>query len=95
MTAQPPPTATAERPPSVAVVTLGCGRNEVDSDQLQGKWKQVKGKAQETWGKLTNDDLDVIEGKADQLACKIQERYGKSREEAEKEVEEFCTSCNC
>lgn len=67
----------------------------MNSDQLQGKWKQVKGQAREKWGRLTNDDLDVIEGKADQLAGKIQERYGKSREEAEKEVEEFCSTCQC
>lgn len=67
----------------------------MNKDQLQGKWTQVKGKAREQWGKLTDDDLDVVEGKADQLAGKIQERYGKSREEAEKEVDQFCKSCNC
>ena len=67
----------------------------MNSDQLKGKWKQVKGQAREKWGRLTNDDLDVIDGKAEQLAGKIQERYGKSREEAEKEVEEFCSTCQC
>lgn len=67
----------------------------VNTDTLKGNWKQLKGKAQERWGKLTNDDLDVIEGRSEQLAGKIQERYGKSREEAEKEVKEFCNSCSC
>ena len=67
----------------------------MNRDQLQGKWKQFRGRAQEKWGKLTNDDLDVVDGKADQLAGKIQERYGKTREEAEKEVDEFCHTCNC
>lgn len=67
----------------------------MNRDQLQGKWKKFRGSAQERWGKLTNDDLDVIDGKADQLAGKIQERYGKTREEAEKEVDEFCHTCNC
>lgn len=67
----------------------------MNTDQLKGNWRQFRGKVQEQWGKLTNDDLDVIEGRADQLAGKIQERYGKSREEAEKEVESFCRACNC
>ncbi len=31
-----PSVADPATPPTVAVVTLGCGRNEVDSDQLQG-----------------------------------------------------------
>lgn len=67
----------------------------MNSDTLQGNWKQLKGKAKEKWGKLTNDDLDVIEGRGEQLAGKIQERYGKSREEAEREVKDFCKSCSC
>ena len=29
-------------------------------DQIEGKWKQLKGSAKERWGKLTDDDLDAI-----------------------------------
>ena len=61
--------------------------DSVNTDQLEGKWMQLKGEAQRQWGKLTNDDLDVVKGDAKKLAGKIQERYGKTREEAEKEVE--------
>lgn len=61
----------------------------MNSDKLAGNWKQLRGKAQEKWGKLTNDDLDVIEGRRDQLVGRIQELYGKSKEEAEREVDEF------
>ena len=60
-------------------------------DIIEGNWKQVKGKAQEQWGKLTKDDLDRIEGNRDQLAGKIQELYGKSREAAEREVDEWAS----
>jgi uncharacterized protein YjbJ (UPF0337 family) len=67
----------------------------MNTDTLQGKWKQVKGQAKQKWGKLTDDDLDVIEGKRDELAGKIQERYGIAKEEAEKQIEEFESSCNC
>ena len=37
-------------------------------DRVEGNWKEFKGKAQQQWGKLTNDDLDVIEGKRKELA---------------------------
>lgn len=66
----------------------------MNRDQLEGNWKQFKGKAQQKWGKLTEDDWDVVEGKHDELAGKIQERYGKSREEAEREIDEVCNSCS-
>ena len=57
-------------------------------------WTQVKGKAQQQWGKLTNDDLDVIEGRREEFVGKVQERYGIAKEEAEKQVDDFCKKCN-
>ena len=54
---------------------------------LKGKWNEVKGKAKEQWGELTNDELDRIEGRRDQLVGLIQQRYGKAKAEAEKELE--------
>jgi uncharacterized protein YjbJ (UPF0337 family) len=67
----------------------------VNWDQIEGKWKQVKGQAQEKWGKLTEDDLDVIDGKREGLAGKIQERYGVAKEEADEQIKEFERSCSC
>ena len=64
----------------------------MNSDQLKGMWKQVKGSVKERWGKLTDDDLEVIDGKHDQLVGKIQERYGVARDVAQKQVEEWNTA---
>jgi uncharacterized protein YjbJ (UPF0337 family) len=64
----------------------------MNSDQLEGKWKQYSGKVKEKWGKLTDDDLTVIHGKRDQLIGKIQERYGIAKQEAERQVDEFSRS---
>jgi uncharacterized protein YjbJ (UPF0337 family) len=58
-------------------------------DQVEGKWKQMKGGVKKKWGKLTDDDLDVIAGNKDQLVGKVQERYGISREEAQKQVDSY------
>jgi uncharacterized protein YjbJ (UPF0337 family) len=61
----------------------------MNSDQLKGKWKQIKGSAKERWGKLTDDDLDVIDGQTEQLVGTIQERYGIARDAAQKQVDEW------
>jgi uncharacterized protein YjbJ (UPF0337 family) len=47
----------------------------------------------EQWGKLTDDDVDQIAGRRDQLAGKLQRAYGYGKEQAEKEIELFCTHC--
>ncbi|MEO8409030.1 MAG: CsbD family protein [Propionivibrio sp.] len=64
-------------------------RMQMNSDTIAGNWKQLKGKAKEQWGDLTDDDLTVIEGKRDVLAGRIQERYGITRDEADKRVKEW------
>ena len=61
----------------------------MNSDQLKGHWKQLMGDAKKQWGKLTDDDLKQVEGRKDKLVGKIQERYGSSREEAEKQADDW------
>jgi uncharacterized protein YjbJ (UPF0337 family) len=64
----------------------------VNWDQFDGKWKQVKGRLREKWGRLTDNDIHFIAGQREQLIGRLQERYGIAREEAEKRAEEFVTS---
>ncbi len=61
----------------------------MNRDQFEGNWKQLKGKVQQQWGKLTDDQVDVIEGRREELAGKIQEAYGLSVEEAEDQIAEW------
>ena len=56
-------------------------------DRIEGNWKQFRGRAQQQWGKLTNDDLDVVEGRRQELVGKIQERYGLAKDAAEQQVD--------
>ena len=60
-------------------------------DQIEGKWKQLRGAAKEKWGKLTDDDLDYISGKRDQFVGKLQERYGIAKEEAQKTLNDWAS----
>jgi uncharacterized protein YjbJ (UPF0337 family) len=61
----------------------------MDWNQVQGQWKQLKGKAKIKWGKLTDDEIDVAEGRRDELVGKIQQRYGIARDQAEREVDDW------
>ncbi|MFO7188543.1 MAG: CsbD family protein [Pseudomonadota bacterium] len=61
----------------------------MNSDRLAGNWKQLRGKIKEQWGKLTDDELDVIDGKREQLSGKIQEAYGITKDEAERQLDEW------
>jgi uncharacterized protein YjbJ (UPF0337 family) len=61
----------------------------MNSDRMQGAWKQMRGKMKQKWGDLTDDELDKAEGKWDELSGIIQSRYGRSRDEAEAEVSRF------
>lgn len=61
----------------------------MNEDTIKGNWKQLKGKAQQQWGKLTDDDLARVEGNREELVGVIQERYGKTKDEAEREVNEW------
>lgn len=58
-------------------------------NMLEGNWKQLKGRVQQAWGALTNDDVDRINGNRTELAGILQERYGKAQHEVEKEIDEF------
>lgn len=62
----------------------------MNTDILKGKWMQAKGQVKSRWGRLTNDEIDRLEGRAEELVGLLQERYGKARQEAEREVEQFC-----
>ncbi len=58
-------------------------------DQIEGKWEQVKGSAKQKWSKLTDDDLKYIGGQKDKFLGRLQERYGHSKEQAEKDLDEW------
>lgn len=57
-------------------------------DQVEGKWKEVKGRVRAKFGKLTDDDMEVIAGKKDELVGRLQQRYGYNKEQAEREADE-------
>lgn len=54
--------------------------NEGTDTKWEGRWDQLKGKAKQAWGNLTDDDLDVAEGNYDEMVGRIKEKTGESEE---------------
>ena len=56
--------------------------------QFKGSWNEVKGKLNQKYAQLTDDDLTYSEGKEDELIGKLQKKLGKSAEEVRKVLQE-------
>ncbi|RYH07714.1 CsbD family protein [Tropicimonas sp. IMCC6043] len=58
-------------------------------DQIQGNWKEMKGKALEKWGQLTDDELTEAKGDREKLEGLLQTKYGNTKEEAREAVDRW------
>lgn len=61
----------------------------MNSDIFSGNWKELKGKIQKVWGRLTDDDLKKVEENINELAGRLQKTYGYTKEEAMAELDHF------
>lgn len=59
----------------------------MNRDELQGKWRELRGRIKSQWGKLTDNELDEIAGNYDMLVGTIQQKYGHAREEIERALD--------
>lgn len=55
--------------------------DEMNQEQFQGRWEQLKGDLKKKWGKFTDDDLTEIEGDLEKFNGKLQEVYGNQKQE--------------
>lgn len=51
----------------------------MNDDEIKGKGEQVKGRAKQAWGDITNNERLHDEGVADETAGNVQEGFGKAR----------------
>jgi uncharacterized protein YjbJ (UPF0337 family) len=61
----------------------------MNSDMVSARWNDLRGQAQQRWGRLTGSDLDEVQGQTTRLMGLIQDRYGYSRWKAQREVNRF------
>ncbi|MDD4976123.1 MAG: CsbD family protein [Bacteriovorax sp.] len=53
----------------------------LNEDTAKGKWLEIKGEVQKTWGKLTNDELDKTKGDIKIISGLLQQKYGKAEKD--------------
>lgn len=56
-------------------------------DKIKGNWNQLKGKVQQKWGQLTDDDLTYQEGQENELIGRIQEKTGETKESVKRFID--------
>ena len=54
----------------------------INENVISGKWKEIKGDIQKTWGKLTDNEIEESKGNILNLAGTIQKKFGLAQEEA-------------
>jgi len=61
----------------------------MDKLELEGKWNRIKGAVKQKYGDWFDDDQAYAEGKWDEVVGKIQEKSGRTKEDIEKEIEDW------
>jgi uncharacterized protein YjbJ (UPF0337 family) len=57
--------------------------------EMEGKWAQMRGRVKQSWGVLTDDELDQTEGKWDRLVGLIKEKTGEGVSDVERKLREM------
>ena len=61
----------------------------MNDDQIEGKWKRIKGEFKQKYGKVTDDDTTYAEGRFDEMLGRLQEKTGRDKEALKREINEW------
>lgn len=61
----------------------------MNSNEIKGKFNELKGNFKQKWGELTDDDWKQIGGSKDKLLGLLQQKYGRTKEQAQKEFDDY------
>ena len=61
----------------------------MNSNEIRGKSNELKGDFKKKWGELTDDDWKQVSGSKDKLLGILQQKYGRSKEQAQREIDDF------
>ncbi len=65
---------------------------DLNKHVLLGKWKQIRGRIRQEWGRVSGHDLERAKGRLDQGVGWIQERYGSARARTGRGIRKFLGS---
>jgi uncharacterized protein YjbJ (UPF0337 family) len=55
----------------------------MNSQEIKGKWTEIKGEIQKSWGKLTHDELEKTKGDFGAIKGLIGQKYGKALDDSQ------------
>ena len=61
----------------------------INENITAGNWKELKGRIQAAWGKLTQDEIETTKGDAMVIAGLVQQKYGLAQEDARKKINDL------
>jgi uncharacterized protein YjbJ (UPF0337 family) len=65
---------------------------KLNDNTLKGKWREIKGNVQKTWGKLTDDELDKTKGDMKAISGIIQQKYGEAQKSSSEKLSKIFKS---
>jgi uncharacterized protein YjbJ (UPF0337 family) len=63
--------------------------NDAEIDRIREGWSGLRARLQQTWDRLSNEDLAREDGDRAYVIAKVQEYYGCSAQEADQMVKDF------
>ena len=61
----------------------------INENVISGKWNEIKGEIQKSWGKLTGDEVESTKGNVSAIAGLLEQKYGIAKEEASHKLSEL------
>lgn len=61
----------------------------MNEQMIKGKWKEIKGEIQKTWGKITGDEIEQTQGNMKSISGLIQQKYGMAKDEASQKLDDL------
>lgn len=58
----------------------------VNENIVKGKWTEIKGELQKTWGNITGDEFDKAKGDLTSLGGLIRQKYGLAQEDVREKL---------
>ena len=55
----------------------------------EGRWQQARGRIRQTWGNLTDDEIDTARGSWDRLVGAIKEKTGEAADTIDDKLRGF------
>ncbi len=61
----------------------------ISQETINGKWLEIKGEIQNTWGKLTSDEIEKTKGDIKSIAGLVLQKYGEDYDKVHSKYSEI------